>query len=391
MLPSYDTAAIVDFVDNTSCLSSTPYAQQEILSIEAYRGVKEEITSWDNYHPTLLHTLEEFARNCGVQQVYYKDEGERFGLKSFKALGGAYAVMKHLCQVLRDRSIEASSHDLRQKIYDECVKEITVCCATDGNHGRSVAWGAFLFGCRCIVYLHEHVSANREDAIKAWGAEVIRVKGNYDDSVKVAADEAKKYGYTVISDTSYEGYTAIPKDIMQGYTLVIDEAVSQMQSLPTHVFLQGGVGGFAASVVAYLYELYPAQMPTIVVVEPSQAACLLESAKQGALVCVEGTLETIMAGLACGEVSTLAWEILHDKVSYFMSITDDMIVSTMQYLAKKGIVAGESGVAGLAGFLHVNHHHTLKEQLGLNEQARILCIGTEGDSDPVLYQNYIKS
>lgn len=391
MLPSYDTAAIVDFVDNTSCLSSTPYAQQEILSIEAYRGVKEEITSWDNYHPTPLHLLDEMARSCGVQQVYYKDEGERFGLKSFKALGGAYAVMKHLCQVLRDRGIEASSHDLRQKIYDDLVKEITVCCATDGNHGRSVAWGAFLFGCRCIVYLHEHVSANREDAIKAWGAEVIRVKGNYDDSVKVAADEAKKYGYTVISDTSYEGYTSIPKDIMQGYTLVIDEAVSQMQSLPTHVFLQGGVGGFAASVVAYLYELYPEQMPIIVVVEPSQAACLLESAKQGSPVCVEGNLETIMAGLACGEVSTLAWEILHDKVSYFMSITDDTIVSTMQALAKRGIVAGESGVAGLAGFLHVNHHHTLKEQLGLNEQARILCIGTEGDSDPVLYQNYIKS
>ena len=200
------------------------YKHQDILSLAAFKLANNEITSWDGYKPTPLHNFSDMAKETGVELIVYKDENPRFTLKSFKALGGAYAVANLLIQKLKENGIDANSSDLIAGTHKDFTSKITVCCATDGNHGRSVAWGAQKFGCNCEIYIHRNVSVAREKAIAKYGADVNRIKGNYDDSVRLAAEVAEKNSYTVVSDTSYEGYTDIPKDVMQGYTVMVDEA-----------------------------------------------------------------------------------------------------------------------------------------------------------------------
>jgi len=376
--------------ENINIQVGSQYKHQDILSLESFELANKEISSWDKYEPTPLHFLSEIANDSGVSLIAYKDENHRFSLKSFKALGGAYAVANLLIKKLNEQGIEANSSDLIQGTYSEITSKITVCCATDGNHGRSVAWGAQKFGCNCEIYIHRNVSIGREDAIAKYGATVNRIKGNYDDSVHIAAEVAEANGYYVVSDTSYEGYTDIPKDVMQGYTVMVDEAMKQMKEIPTHVFLQGGVGGFPAAVVSYLVESLDCP-PIFVVVEPANADCLFKSAVNGAPTVVHGDLDTVMAGLACGEVSLLAWSILESYVPHFLTIQDDSISKTMQLLANrdKPIIAGESAVAGLAGFLIASNDDTLKSKLMLNENSRILFFGTEGDTDETMYKQLV--
>ncbi|MCL4170188.1 UNVERIFIED_CONTAM: hypothetical protein GTU68_014254, partial [Idotea baltica] len=245
----------------------------------------------------------------GVESIHFKDEAPRFGLGSFKALGGAYAVsvllMKHVSQKLGK---PVTLQDLSNPDFKKHIEQITVSCATDGNHGRSVAWGAQQFGCPCVIFIHAEVSEGRKAAIEKYGATVMRVDGNYDDSVRIADEEAKKHNRIVVSDTSYPGYTDIPADVMRGYTVLADEALDQMgENIPTHVFLQGGVGGFAAAITRRLRDRCSTAQPRISIVEPDQAACIYESIKAGKPVAVHGELATIMAGLACGEVSLIAF------------------------------------------------------------------------------------
>ncbi|MCS5590342.1 MAG: diaminopropionate ammonia-lyase, partial [Candidatus Thioglobus sp.] len=365
--------------ENINIQVGSQYKHQDILSLESFELANKEISSWDKYEPTPLQFLSEIANDSGVSLIAYKDENHRFSLKSFKALGGAYAVANLLIKKLNEQGIDAKSSDLIAGTYSEITSKITVCCATDGNHGRSVAWGAQKFGCNCEIYIHRNVSIGREKAIAKYGATVNRIKGNYDDSVHIAAEVAEAKGYYVVSDTSYEGYTDIPKNVMQGYTVMVDEAMKQMKEIPTHVFLQGGVGGFPAAVVSYLVESLDCP-PIFVVVEPTNADCLFQSAVNGEPTVVHGDLDTVMAGLACGEVSLLAWSILESYVPHFLTIQDDSISKTMQLLANrdKPIVAGESAVAGLAGFLIACNDDTLKSKLMLNENSRILFFGTEG-------------
>lgn len=379
----------LDFYDNTLHVKKKSYAHQNILSLKSFEKAKKEISSWENYSPTKLWDLKDVAKQNNVSKVYYKDESSRFGLKSFKALGGAYAVANLLIIELKKQGIEVDSKDLFSKKYLDKTSKITVTCATDGNHGRSVAWGASMFGCCCEIYIHAHVSQTREEAIAKYGAKVHRVNGNYDDSVRKADEEAKKNGYFVISDTSYEGYTKVPKDVMQGYTVMVDEAINQMQEKPTHVFLQGGVGGMAAAVVSYMHETYGADFPIFVIVEPKNADCLLQSAKNKKPTIVEGELETIMAGLSCGEVSLIAWEILKDTVAGFISIDDNIVPTVMKMLAKENIVSGESAVAGLAGFLLASSDEEVRAKLKLDENSKVLCFGTEGDTDESMYQKLV--
>ena len=367
-----------------------PYKHQHILSLDGFKRASKEICSWDDYRPTPLHFLPDLAKESGVASIAYKDESYRFSLKSFKALGGAYAVANLLINKLREIGITANSFDLIARTYIEFTSKITVCCATDGNHGRSVAWGAQKFGCNCEIYIHHNVSAAREEAIANYGAKVNRIQGNYDDSVRIAAEVAEENSYYVVSDTSYEGYTDIPKDVMQGYTVMVDETMKQIKGTPTHVFLQGGVGGFPAAAVSFLVESLDCP-PIFVVVEPANADCLFQSAVNGEPTVVHGDLDTVMAGLACGEVSLLAWSILESYVPHFMTIKDDSISKTMQLLAnsKRPIVAGESAVAGLAGFLIASHDSSLKEALKLDENSRILVFGTEGDTDEKMYEKMV--
>jgi len=366
------------------------YKYQDILSLEGFELASKEITSWDNYKPTPLHSFDDIAQETGVSSVFYKDENTRFNLKSFKALGGAYAVANLLIKKLKDEGIKANSSDLILGTYKDYTSKLTVCCATDGNHGRSVAWGAQQFGCNCEIYIHQNVSPGREKAIAKYGALVNRIDGNYDESVRIAAEVAELNGYTVVSDTSYEGYTDIPKDVMQGYTVMVDEAMKQMNVTPTHVFLQGGVGGFPSAVVSFLQESLDCP-PIFVVVEPVNADCLFQSAVNGEPTTIHGDLDTIMAGLACGEVSVLAWSILESHVTHFMSITDESVPKAMQLLAnrKTPIVAGESAITGLAGYLIACNDSDLKSKLMINENSKVLFFGTEGDTDEEMYEQLV--
>jgi diaminopropionate ammonia-lyase len=276
------------------------------------------------------------------------------------------------------------------------ASQVTISCATDGNHGRSVAWGCQLFGCDCVIYIHRDVSRARQQAMEAFGAEVIRISGNYDDSVRQAAADAEQYGRTIVSDTSYTGYMDIPKDVALGYTVLLAEAVGQMEGeIPTHVFILGGVGGLASALCAYFWELWGKQRPRFIVVEPEQANCLQLSARAGEPVVVEGDLDTLMAGLACGEVSVLAWKILKPGVDDFLTLNEIAVPHTMRLLARgvggdPPIEAGESAVAGLAALITARNSARLSEKLALDDSSRIFILGTEGATDPELYQRLIK-
>ncbi|XKH61899.1 diaminopropionate ammonia-lyase (plasmid) [Halomonas sediminis] len=378
---------------NPQVLRGAPIGERQrtILSQEAMAEAREEIRTWPGYSPTPLVELSGLARAADIGCLYYKDEAKRFGLNSFKALGGAYAVLRLLKQHLPEG---VSSADLLAGKHREEAARITVCCATDGNHGRSVAWGAQMFGAHCVIYLHPTVSQGREDAISRFGAEIRRVPGNYDDSVRQVAKDAKANGWFVVSDTSYPGYMTVPRDVMQGYTVMIDEAVQQLSEPPTHCFVQGGVGGLAAATLAQLWEAYGPDRPRVIVVEPDKAACLFESARVGSPTAVHGELDTLMAGLACGEVSLLAWEVLEDGIDDFMTISDEAAVEAMKLLAKgiggdAPLVAGESAVAGLAGLLIARQNPALSEALDLDADSRVLLIGSEGATDEEVYQQLV--
>jgi diaminopropionate ammonia-lyase len=362
---------------------SRPYGGSElaILGGKAYLEAKRTITAWPGYAPTPLVALPGIARLAGIGALHYKDEGPRFELGSFKALGGAYAVHRLV-------------HEWKQR-YGDDLSRLTVTCATDGNHGRAVAWGAQQFGCRCVVFVHALVSAGRVRAMERYGAEVRRIAGNYDDAVHRAAEEAKPNGWVVVSDTSYAGYTEIPRQVMQGYAVLMDEALQQYDAAaPTHVFVQGGVGGLAAALAAYLWETCGARRPCFIVVEPNKADCLLRSARAGRLQTMTGKLDTIMAGLSCGEPSLLAWEMLAKAADAFMSVRDTDAIACMRLLSAPPagdtpIVAGESGVAGLAGMLAAVGDPACRSALELGAASRVLVIGTEADTDPELYASLV--
>ena len=362
-----------------------------VLPAGGFRRAKAEITSWPGYAPTPLRNLPEIARAAGVGVVRLKDEAPRFGLGSFKALGGAYAVGNLLRDELARRGVapSASAADLLAGTWRQATAGITVASATDGNHGRSVAWGAQRFGCRAVIFVHETVTQSRIDAIAAYGAEVRVVPGTYDDAVCETDRMAKAEGWLVVSDTSWPGYTEVPREVMQGYRLMADEAMDQWAApAPTHVFIQGGVGG-AAAAVSVQVRVRVSPPPALVVVEPEHAACLLASAETGALTAVPGNLDTLMAGLACGEPSLLAWQELDRGAAAFMAIPDAAAVDCMKLLAEQGVVAGESGVAGLAGFLLAAADPAAREALGLEPDSRVLLFSTEGATDPALYEQLV--
>lgn len=359
-----------------------PEALLPIQSHAALSRARKAIAAWPGFAATPLQDLKAMAAEHGFASIRYKDEAGRFGLGSFKALGGAFAVLR-----LLEQQTGLSSAALLSGVHSERGAGITVTCATDGNHGRSVAWGARMFGCACVIYVHATVSQGRCDAIARYGAKVTRTAGNYDDSVRQAQQDAQTNGWFVVSDTSYPGYRDVPRDVMQGYGVMIAEAYEQMApaEYPSHVFVQGGVGGLAAAMLAYLWERFGAARPRFVVVEPERAACLYESARAGHPVAVTGDLDTIMAGLACGEVSELAWDILDPGADGFMIVPDETAPVLMRRLAGEGVVAGESAVAGLAGALAAREQGAF----GLGPQSRLLVFGSEGATDPALYRQIV--
>ena len=387
----------VECLANPAANRMTPYGarRSEILGADALALAQRELTQWQGYAVTPLHSLPALAQAMGVASVHYKDEGSRFGLGSFKALGGAYAVARLLCRELGAQlGRTLTTQDLLTPELRALCGGITVTCATDGNHGRSVAWGAQLFGCQCVIYIHATVSEGRKEAIAQYGAQVVRTAGNYDDAVRQADLDAKQYGRFVISDTSYPGYMEVPRDVMQGYQLMVEEAAQQLPERPTHIFVQAGVGGLAAAVCGYFWERDAGDRPIYVVVEPDKADCLTQSAKAGQLTAVTGDIDTLMAGLACGEVSHLAWEILEKGTDAFCVIPDDAAVAAMRLLARPlgndpVIVAGESAVAGVAAAIAASQSDAARQTLGLNVDSRILFFGSEAATDPALYEQLV--
>ncbi len=370
---------------------------EEILGAAAFDEAAREITAWPGYTPTPLIPLAGMAKALGLGAIHYKDEGQRFSLKSFKALGGAYAVLKVSRRELARQGIQISGvQDLLADSHLAVKKGITVCCATDGNHGRSVAWAAQMFGCRAIIYLHAGVSAGRENEIAAYGAEIERVTGGYDDSVRRVADDAAAKDWFVVSDTSWQGYEEVPAWVMQGYMVMADEIFRQWpeSSLPSHLFIQGGVGGLAAGVGGYFWRVQGAERPRTVIVEPEQADCITRSILAGKPAPVPGDVETFMACLAAAEMSPLALEILRPTADDALIIPDDCAAETMRLLANgvggdRPIVAGESGCAATAALIAACGNDDVRQALQLDREAHVLVIGSEGATDRQIYCNVV--
>lgn len=365
-----------------------------ILNEAGFTAAVREIAQWPGYAPTPQYALPGLARQLGLGALSYKDESRRFGLKSFKALGGAYAVLRLLAQAVAQHTggPPAPASEILSGRWRALLSGQTVTCATDGNHGRSVAWGAQMFGCHCVIYIHATVSEGRRAAIARFDAEVVRIDGNYDDSVRHADAQAKAHGWTVVSDTTYEGYRDIPVDVMHGYGVLSREIIAQVgDPPPTHVFVQAGVGAFAASVAAAFWLAWGERRPRLVVVEPIEADCHLQSARAGRPVVVTGAFDTVMAGLACGEVSPAAWEIVSAAAGVFVALDDRYALDAVRTFADpvKGdppIVSGETGAAGLAALLAARQHAPLRKLLELDATSRVLLLGSEGDTDPEIYR-----
>jgi diaminopropionate ammonia-lyase len=364
---------------------------------EALREAREEIASWPGYEPTPLESLDGLAAACGIRSIRYKNEAERFGLGSFKALGGAYGVYRVLQAAIASRVPgHTSAGDLRDGRYEGLTSRIVVATATDGNHGRAVAWAACLFHCQCVVYLPDTCSKAREDAIRGYGARTVRTGLGYTESVRACANDAREQGHLVVSDTSWHGYESVPTLVMHGYTVMAREALEELvpDARPTHVFVQGGVGALAAAILGLLRSSWTeGPFPRFVVVEPEGAACLYASAAAGKPTPIPEA-KTLMAGLACSEVSPLAWSVLASGVEFFATVSDSVVPECMKLLAQPPygdipIVAGESAIAGLAGLFAALGEGRAAERLGLDRQSRVLLFGTEGDTDPGLYRDIV--
>lgn len=367
-------------------------AARRVLTPQDFATAQAEIMAWEGYAPTPLVSLDALARRIGIGAALYKHEGPRFGLGSFKALGGSYAALRVLQREISQRlGQEVSLADIRAGKYHDAAAQITLVSATDGNHGRSLAWGCQRFGAPCRIYIHAEVSEGRAKAMRDLGAEVIRIAGDYDASVDLAKSEAAENGWFVVSDTSWPGYTQPPRDVMAGYGVMTREVCEAMEEAPTHVFLQGGVGGLAAGVAAGLRQHWGDSAPRVIIVEPELAACLFESARAGAATSVTIEEETIMAGLSCGEPSPLAWEILAEEASDFLTIPESIVAPTVRLLARPLdddplVEAGESAVAGLAALIAARSDADLSARLGLDAGSRVLLIGSEGVTDPAIFQ-----
>jgi len=335
--------------------------------IDAYN----KITGWENYSTTPLVKLNKLSKKLNLNNIFYKDESKRFHLKSFKALGGAYAVEK----------------------ITKGNKSVTVATATAGNHGRSVSWGAQRLGLNCKIFISEFVSEARADVMRNLGADVIRVKGNYEASLKECIKQSKKNGWEIIQDVAWQDYEEVPKLTMAGYSVMIKEISNQTDQYITHVFLQAGVGGMASGAIAGIAKYFK-KIPKIIIVEPKTADCVLQSVKVGEMQKIDIKKESIMGGMSCGEVSVVPWKILKFAVNNCISIPDENIARTIamlknKYLSDEPITAGECATPGVISLIAAYEDKHIKTELELNEKSNILLIGCEGDADENLYKKLL--
>lgn len=370
-------------------------ADRAMLGPEGAAAISRHLARRAGHAPTPLHALPGLAAALGIGGLHVKDEGQRLGLGSFKALGGAYAVIRLVQEAAAERLGRAvDDADLGDPAVRAVAAGMTFACATDGNHGRSVAQGAQLVGARSVVFVHGGVSDERVAAIARFGAEMVRVAGTYDDSIVEAARVAAEKGWTVVSDTSWEGYERIPALVMQGYTAIAQEAFAALPERPSHVFVQAGVGGIAAALAAQMLTRFGAERPFFTVVEPELAACLFEAARQGRPVRIAHGAPTVMAMLECYDPSPLALRVLFRAADAFLTAADSDAVEAMNRLARPvagdpAIVAGESGAAGLAGLLAALRQPETRAALKLDQSSRVFLVNTEGATDPARYAELV--
>ena len=330
------------------------------------------ISNWKNYLPTPLIELNKLSKELKLNKIFYKDESKRFDLKSFKALGGAYAVEK----------------------VSKGNKNIVVATATAGNHGRSVAWGAKRLDLKCKIFISEFVSDARGKAMADLGADVIKVNGNYEKSLIECIQQSTNNHWQIVQDVAWENYMVVPKYTMAGYTVMMKEIVDQIKNEQiTHIILQAGVGGMAGAMVAGIAR-YLNDVPEIIVVEPDSAACVMESIKSGKIEKIDIKRESLMGGMSCGEVSLVPWQILKNSVKYCISLPDDDIAKTMKLLGNASfsdekVIAGENSAPGVISLITICEDEKIKENLKLNKASNILLIGCEGDTDQAMYQKLI--
>ena len=361
---------ISKFIDN----SNYSFSREKILDVCGKETVIDAfniISNWDNYKSTPLLKLNKLSKKLNLKNIFYKDESHRFHLKSFKALGGAYAVEK----------------------ITKGNKKITVATATAGNHGRSVSWGAQRLGLNCKIFISEYVSESRANVMRDLGADVIRVKGNYDASLKECIKQSQINGWEIIQDVAWQGYEEVPKLTMAGYSVMIKEISNQTNQYITHVFLQAGVGGMASGAIAGIAKYFK-RIPKIIIVEPENADCVLQSLKEGKMQKVDIKKESILGGMSCGEVSLVPWQILKYAVNNCISISDENIAETIAMLQKKQlgeetIIGGECATPGIIGLIAACEDENIKNKLDLNENSNVLLMGCEGDADKDLYKKLL--
>lgn len=374
------------------------------LAPDVVSNIRRFHTTVTNYQATPLVRLDNLADKIGVNRIYIKDESKRFCLNAFKVLGGLYAVTKIICNDLKLDINKISFDDLKTPEIQNKIKDMVFITATDGNHGRGVAWAANQYGCKSYVYMTKGTAQSRVDAIKGFGAEEVIVTDlNYDDTVRLAAKRANDNNWNLVQDTAWEGYEEIPNWIAQGYTTLAAEAYDQLNldgiEKPTHLFLQAGVGSFAGSILGYFSNLFNGTPPITTIVEPDKVACIFESALvgDGKPHAVTGIQETIMAGLNCGEPCTTTWNIHRDFAAFYAACPDFVTAKGMRTLANpinsdQKVISGESGAVGLGLLVMLMEKEELSEarnRLGLDENSVILLISTEGDTDPEGYNKVI--
>lgn len=380
-----------------------------VKNLSKWSEAIDEISTWPEYEPQPLQKLPAQAKRMGIDKLFFKDESQRFGtsLGSFKALGAPYAVYKILADaVYQQTGSYPTSAELRSGKYEDITRKVTVCVATDGNQGRGLAYGAKIFGCRCVDYIHGHVSHGRAEMMKDLGAVVIRINGEYEASVDRAKEDARMNDWHFVSSTSWSDFdNGIPQHVMNAYMVVVEEALSMLPAVQdiTHVFVCGGVGSIAAAVFLGFFHQYTQLRdsgnsskppPRFVVVEPTEADCLLQSAVHGEMCRSGGSLRTLMAGLACRGPSPAAWKILTWLASDFIAVPDSVTVHGMQALAsgRDGdipVVCGESSAASMGVLLQATSDISLKEKLGLNNDSQVVLFGLEGATDPKIYNELV--
>lgn len=376
---------------------------QQLFPVAIARTARAFHRQIPGYNQTRLVSLSNLAHMLGLGGIYVKDESQRLTLNSFKVLGGSFALFRLIQKKLGVSDEKMTFDYLTSEEAKAKAGDITFAAATDGNHGRGVAWAASKLGYKCVIYVHSGTSQPRIDAIRQYGAIVRVISGNYDHAVRQLTMDAKAHGWTVVSDTSWPGYTEIPTWIMQGYTTMFLECQEQLAGLgitrPTHIFIQAGVGALAASIIGFYSALFPDNPPKFIVVEPDRAACLYKSAEvnDGEPHDVDGALNTICAGLACGEPSPLAWRVLRSDADVFMKVPDYIAARGMRIYAVplKGdelVISGESGaitLGALYSLMTEDKAHELVETLGLNEHSQVLLVNSEGNTDPINFRQIL--